>query len=501
MALLGIDIGTTHTKVGLFNNEGTEIQIAVRPTESFIDQEGHPFISPDQLWTQVRACIKEITTDCKEKIDVIGIASMAETGLLVDRGSGQTKTAIIPWYSRCGESELHKIAAMDTPLSRFQKTGLHNSYKYGLAKILWLQRKQPELLKNAVWLSAADFIAYKLSGNMATDYSLAARTFTFRIDTKTFDDLWIKSFGLPKDLFPPAYPSGTKIGEVSLEVSQPLGLLEGIPVAIAGHDHVCAALAVGVHQPGRVFDSMGTAETLSGTFSEKPLGQSEFHSGLSYGCNVIKGQYFWMGGLPSSGGSVEWMRAQLAEPKMSYEYMQQLVSATKQGPTGILYYPYLSGSGAPQPDHHTKGAFVGLSSTHSRGELLKAVLEGTAYEIESIRRVAEESTGLSIKQLIAVGGGTRNASWLQIKADITQCELVIPQVTEATLLGAAIVAAIGCEIYQDLEAAMSKVHMIPRNIITPNQEHSMAYKVLYEEGYKFLQTSLRMFYNKQKSFH
>ncbi|HET6871533.1 MAG TPA: FGGY family carbohydrate kinase, partial [Sporolactobacillaceae bacterium] len=307
MGLLGIDIGTTHTKVGLFDLEGRLIKMAVRPTESYLDPTGHVYLNADRLWETTITCIKEVVEKQDEDVSVIGIASMAETGLLIDRSTGLARTDLIPWYSRCAETEADLIASSDDLYERFKKSGLHASFKYGLAKLLWVKRQDPHLLQNAVWLSTADFIAFKLTGKMGTDYTLAARTFAFRLDEKRWDEEWIHSFGLLDSLFPEASPSGTCLGRVTREVGQHLGLVEGTPVAISGHDHVCAAFAVGATRSGVVFDSMGTAETLFGSLDERPLTRADFNTGLSYGCHVLKDHYFWLGGVQSSGGSVEWL--------------------------------------------------------------------------------------------------------------------------------------------------------------------------------------------------
>lgn len=497
MGLLGIDIGTTHTKVGLFDLEGRLIKMAVRPTESYFDTTGHVYLNADRLWETTITCIKEVVEKQDENVSVIGIASMAETGLLIERSTGLARMDLIPWYSRCAETEAELIASSDDPYERFKKSGLHTSFKYGLAKLLWVKRQDPHLLQNAVWLSTADFIAFKLTGKMGTDYTLAARTFAFRLDEKRWDEEWIHSFGLLDSLFPPAFPSGTCLGSVTREVGQHLGLVEGTPVSISGHDHVCAALAVGATRPGVVFDSMGTAETLFGTLDERPLTREDFNSGLSFGSHVLKNHYFWLGGVQSSGGSLEWLRNLLGDSQLTYEEIHRLLALIKNEPTGILYFPYLTGSGAPKPNPRARAAFIGLTASHGKGDLLKAVLEGTAYEIEAIRQTAEENALTPITKMIVVGGGTKNPTWLQVKADITNCELIVPKESQATLLGAALVAGIGCGLLKDRETFIDQDQKRDTTCVLPNAHHHLIYKKLFEEGYLFLQNRLREFYDKQ----
>ena len=399
----------------------------------------------------------------------------------------------MPWFDRITAPESDQIAAESNALERFSKSGLHNSFKLGLAKILWIKQQNPDALKHAVWLSAAGYIAYRLTGKMAVDYTLAARTYAFGIDNKSWDTDWIRHFGLNPSIFPEAVQSGAIIGHVLAE-NQGIGLAEGIPVAISGHDHVCAALAVGAVAPGVVYDSMGTAETLVGTMPEQKLGKREFDAGISFGCHVAKDRYFWMGGNSSSGGSIEWLRQQLSEPALSYEELANLLSKAKRGPTGILYYPYLTGSGAPQPDPKVKAALIGFTKEHGRGEIIQSVLEGTAYQLESIRREAEQIVGQRINKLIVVGGGTQNPYWLQIKADVSNCVLELPPLAQATMLGAAMAAAIDCGVYASAEEAAKAVQTDEQRVVEPDANQHAAYRSLYENGFVSLQQPLRQFY-------
>jgi len=494
MALIGIDIGTTHCKAGLFKENGEPLKISVVPTVTRYDEKHLPYFDHDEIWNGIITCLKDITSTQTETISAIGITSMAETGLLIDKESKEARTDFIPWFSRCAEEEAILLSREDNPFNRFQKTGLHNSYKYGLAKILWLKEQNERILNNAVWLSASDYIAFRLTGKFATDYSLAARTFAFRFDQKKWDKDWINHFGLSERIFPDAYPSGTIMGVTVPEIQSLINIPVGTPVAISGHDHVCASLAVGAVKPGTVFDSIGTAETLVGTLEERTLEKGDFEAGLSFGCHVVKNRMFWMGGIPSSGGSIEWFRNQFADQQLSYESIMKL-SSEKQAPTGILYYPYLSGSGAPKPDAVAKAAFIGLTSSHNRADMLRAMMEGTGYELESIRRKAEQVTNLPIHNMIAVGGGTKNRHWMQIKADITNCHIMIPNISEATLLGAAITAGIGAGLYKDEIEAGSILADLQINELSPLENNHRTYKRYYETGYIKLQESLRDYYH------
>jgi len=499
---MGIDIGTTNTKIGLFEVDGSAVATASAPTVTLHDEEGFSYYDPHVMWSMITKAISEVLEQTKahhpKKIHIgaIGITSMAESGLLVNRQTGEPRSIFMPWFDQCSQPQADWIAQEADLFERFCAAGVHNTFKLGLPKLMWLKERDPSAFEGSVWLSASGYIAYRLTGAMAFDYSLAARTFAFDIESKSWDEDWIRSCGIDPAIFPIAYPSGTPVGSMRVDLAQSFGLSEGIPVSIAGHDHVVSSLSVGAITSEVVYDSMGTAETLVGTLASKKLGRKEYESGLSFGCHVAKDRMFWMGGNSGSGASVEWLRGILGEPKLEYSEILALLAEMKQDPTGILYYPYLSGSGAPNIDTHAKAAFIGLSKSHGKGDLIQAVLEGTAYQLQAIREEAQLISGREFTKLVVVGGGTRNPQWLQIKADVLNCSLRIPPIEEASLLGAALCAGIGAGIYTSAEEAVTATTSLIVKRIEPDQIRHQRYRRLYEAGYVALQAPLRAFYGR-----
>lgn len=499
--LIGIDIGTTNTKVGLYDEKGNERAVTSRPTVAHRHPDGFSYYDPEEMWgfiaSAIREAVERVETSepgSSRQIRSIGITSMAESGLLVDPATGEVKSAFLPWFDTCSAPQAERIAAESDLYERFRVSGIRNGFKLGLPKLLWLKERDQAAFRNTVWLSASGYIAYRLSGKAAFDYSLAARTFCFHINRKEWDRDWIRHFGFDPAMFPEALPSGTALGAVESGLAGSLGLPEGVQVAIAGHDHVVASLSVGAVTPDVVYDSMGTAETLVGTFPERELDRKDYDSGLSYGCHVAEGRMFWMGGNAASGGSVEWLRGIVADPELSYEQLLQDLSELGPEPTGILFYPYLSGAGAPKPDTKALASFIGLAKAHGRKHLIKAVLEGTAYQLQAIREEAERVSGRSIARLVVVGGGTRNPYWLQTKADVLGATLVAPPIGEATLLGAALCAGAGAGVYASMDEAANASAGLSAKTIQPDETRHAAYRKLYETGYLPLQDTLRAFF-------
>lgn len=480
----------------MFADDGSQIRLAVRGIPSHTTEEGHPWHDPEELWSTVASTIREVVVE-GHQVGAVGVASMAESGLLLDCASGEPRTHVIPWHDTRAASQAELLAREEEPLALYGRSGLLPSFKGGLSKLLWLRHQNARLPAGALWLSAADYVVYRLTGRAVTDPSLAARTYAFRIGEGTWDEVWIRHLGFDPDLFPEVRPSGAPAGAVGSVSASVIGLKAGTPVAVSGHDHICALAAAGVIEPGQVLDSLGTAESLMGVLDGVGLGERELASGLAVAPHVLPGRFCWLGGLSAAGGSIEWLRSLLSDEPLSYERVGELLIEAGPEATGVLYFPYLSGSGTPHPDAAVRGAFVGLSASHSRSVLLKAALEGTAYEVELIRRSAERLTGQAVpatgQKIVAVGGGTKNAVWMQIKADVSGCSFLVPPLPEASALGAALTAGLGIGVYtgaEDLGRVASR-WWSAATVVSPDRNRHQVYRRLYEGPYLALQQPLR----------
>jgi xylulokinase len=243
--LLSLDLGTTHSKAGLFTEYGRLLKSASRKMVLHHDPPLSSYFDPDELWKAAVEIILEISAGSDPKqITAIGITSMAETGLLIDDQTGEPRTPLIPWFDPASTPQVTLLDGIGDPFERFCASGIRPNFKCSLAKILWLRQEDHKLLTAATWLSTADYIAYKLSGMKATDYSLAGRTYAFNIQSNEWDADWLQSFDLNTDLFPAAASSGRPIGNLTTEAASLTDLIQGIPITICGHDHVSAAFAI-----------------------------------------------------------------------------------------------------------------------------------------------------------------------------------------------------------------------------------------------------------------
>ncbi|MBM7582344.1 xylulokinase [Caldicoprobacter guelmensis] len=490
--LVGIDIGTTHCKIGLFDVKGCLIDVVRYVNRVYNNGDGY-YYDPEEIWQSVeQGLIKVLSSAGRDKLVAIGITSMAETGLLVSTEDGRSYTPFIPWFDMRATEKVRFIQEKIRQLDVFSKTGLRVSYKHGLPKLIWLKDKKGELPLNVKWLSAADYIAFKLTGVMATDYTLAARTFAYDLENNKWNDELISTMGIRVNIFPKVVESGTSIGFLKGEMLSKLRLAGDIPVCICGHDHLCAAFGAGVVTLGTVLDSMGTAETLVGVTPSRRLRETEWNTGFSFGKHVVEGYYFWMGGLPASGGSVEWIRSMMSDPPLNYDDLSELLAHAPQGPTGILYFPYLAGGSSPVSSIPLEGAFVGLKRSHKRHDVAKAILEGAAYEVEYMRQVAEENLNVEMNNIIAVGGGVQNKYWLNIKANVFSRPIKVIAMPEVALMGAAFLAALKTGYFSSVEEVYQGINT-ETHIVYPDDDLSALYRRQYKRYAQF-QKYLKQYY-------
>ncbi|QSO51569.1 hypothetical protein JZ785_22615 [Alicyclobacillus curvatus] len=467
--LIGIDVGSTHCKVGLVHLDGALQCVETSSMHLHQSADGGSFYDPDEVWRAVLGLLETVVARASSRIEgksasplatirgfahaggihieAIGVASMAESGVLVSRSTGKAMSPLIPWFDQRPAPYVPVIQGAESELALFSRTGLHPAVKHGLTKLLWLKDKQGGISDDAVWLSTADYVVYRLTGVIATDYTLAARTLAFDIRHRVWDQNWLQNFHFNPRLFPEAMPSGTPAGALLTEYAELLGQdgTHPIPVSVSGHDHLCGMVGTGLAGDNSVLNSVGTAETLLGTTSIRELGKTEFHTGLVYGLHVTGDRMYWLGSLPMSGGSVDWARQLLLGTASSYEDLHTFMKHLAGARADAIYVPPLSYLGAiPEVLRH--GALFGVTLAHQHTEIFQAVLEGLCFEVEFIRRQAMNALGRSVLNFSAVGGGAKNPHWLQVKANVTGCSIDVLATTESTVVGAALVAARGAGI-------------------------------------------------------
>ncbi len=500
-ALIGVDLGTTSIKAIAFLPDGTQLAKVTTPTKTHYPRPSWAYYEPDEIWQAICAVLSKLMADLERDIVPVAItfASMAEAAVPLD-AKGEPTYPIITWFDRRTLPQAEWWQAEIGHDTTALITGLPIKPVFGILKLLWLRDNEPEAFKRTEkWLNMADYGAYRLCAAQTTDYSLASRMLLLDLKHKTWSQTLLDAIDLPMSVFGESVPSATLIGHVHAEAAAATGLPEGLPVCSGGHDHVCGAFALGITNPGDVFDSMGTAESIMIATDTPNLDPTVTIRGVSQGIHVVANRYYGMSGMSFSGGSVDWIRRVLlsktlgqSSSGLSFEALIELARQAPVGSGGLFFLPHLRGANAPFNNVQARGAFVGISSHAETGHFARAVLEGVAYEAQRILENLIGAFELTPKRAIATGGSTRNELLMQIKANLYGQAITIPNVDEATCLGAAMLAGVGAGIYQDFTEASQQVGYTTRLIKSEPEQHKF-YRQRYETVYLGLYDALRNF--------
>ncbi len=489
--LIGIDVGTTHLKAAAFTARGEPVAMASAPTPTRHLAGGGGEYEPEELWAGVAQCLARVAGEAGGAVAGVGVASMAEAGVLLDAG-GRPVHPFIAWFDPRSREQAERLAARPGVAALFLRTGLYVQAKHGLCKLLWLKERRPEaFVRGAAWLGAAEYIAFRLTGGQSACPTLAGRTLGYDLERGGWAEDLLAELGIPAGLFPPLLPEGELLGTVAAEAGAATLLPPGTPVALAGHDHPCAALAAGVTSPGTFLDSTGTAEAVLGAVARPVLTETALRSQISQGPLPVPGLYALQAGAPASGGSLEWLRREILG-SLAYEALEEEAATAGEDPSGLLYLPYLAGSGPPAVDPKARGALVGLAAGTTRGRVIKAIVEGTCHELRLMLEAMEELAGLSFARIVVTGGQARSPLWLQLKADILGRRVAVPEVAEATLLGAALLGGVAGGIFADAAAAAAAPGR--RERLVPPRPRAAAQYGDYHRAYRDLRAALRPLY-------
>jgi xylulokinase len=494
--LAGLDLGTTSIKAACYDPSGRTLAQASVPTPVHVPRPGWAYHRPEELWAAAAQALRQATAQLAARgldarqIASVAVASMGEAGVLLD-AAGRPVCDVIAWFDQRTQPQAAWLAATIGEERLLQITGLPLQPIFGLPKLLWLKEHAPESFERAArWLNLGDYVAYRLSGVPATDLSLASRTLALDLHARRWSSEVLAAAGVPERLLAPLVESGTRLGTITPEAAAETGLPPTCVVAAGGHDHDCGALAAGVVDPGMALDSLGTAEAIFVPLAQPLPDLALGRQGYSQGVHVVPGRYYVHGGLYTSGACIEWLRDVLGREIELAQLMAE-AAAVPPGSLGLYFVPHLRLANPPHHDPHARGVFAGLRADVTRGALMRAVLEGLAYESRLSLQALERAPGVApLRQLIAIGGSTRNALFMRIKASVLNRPIVVAGVDEATSLGAAILGGLGAGVYRHVPDALATLHL-ERSTIEPAAADAAAYEARFRRVYCRLYPALR----------
>jgi xylulokinase len=501
--VLGIDLGTSSCKAGLFDPAGNLRGLGQAAYSIVREPDGQAEQNPDDLWLGLCQAVRQALQDGRvspDDISAIGFSGQVGTHILLDR-TGQPVRPALSWQDTRAHSEA------TTLLQRIGRDRLTSALgidlppgpAWPLPRLLWLQKHAPKHLART-WrmLQVKDFVIFRLTGELATDAS-SWRGMVCLPGSAMATEL-LQELDLPLDLLPPRHPPTGMIGRVSRVAAETCGLAPGTPVVTGWNDLNCGLLGTGVASPGMGFDVGGTSEHLGVALSAAPsrpndkLMLAPYLSDDPKGAGATRVCY---GVTSAGGGSLEWYANQfvpdllqsydLSMPPDAHGRLEAIAADAPLGAAGLMFLPYIHGERAPIWDATARGVFFGISGHHRHRHFARAVLEGVAFSLRQVLQLVEATVGAPLDRVHVSGGPASLGLWNQIKADVLDRPLMIPKITHAACLGAAMLAAIGRGWYdhavQAAEAMVQKSHQVDpdkRNIVRYNALFSL-YTSLYPQ--------------------
>jgi xylulokinase len=494
LCLVGLDVGTTSIKAVAFEGSGRPLAHARLPTPTTRPQAGRAEHDPTTLWDAVSSTLRTVTRQLAEGWRVGGVApaTVGEAGVPVD-AAGKELRPLISWFDGRAAAEARWWRRTLGSERIYALTGQTVDAHYGACKLVWIRAHEPDVYAAMrTWLSMHDWIIHRLTGELVTDVTIASRTMLLDRRSRGWSSEMLETAGLQHGQLPRVVPSGTQVGTVHSEAAAATGLPEGTPVMTGGHDHLCAAFAArsGDRTP---VDSTGTVEGVVLPVSDIPAGDPGHAAHVSCYPDVVPGGYVLSAQVGLAGALVEWLRREMFDvdgaDDDAYRHM------TSQIPTplrfsGVVCYPLFGRGVSPTWDPDSaRGAFLGLTTTHHRGHLLQAALEGTCFSLRANIVWLEDLTGRRIEPLRVEGGVVRNRTWLQLKADITGRAVDALHFDHTAALGAAVLAGVGVGVYPDHRKGGAAVSPTVERF-EPDSARTAEYSRVFHEVFEALPSAL-----------
>jgi xylulokinase len=489
--LMAIDLGSTSLKAVIYDLDGTLISSASRPTEK-INPKDHPewvIWDPDQIWHGAAAACKEALSaiEAPSLVKAVAVTGMGMDGLPIDK-HGDHLYPFISWHDPRTAAQAEWWDEHVGAKRTFSIAGFPTWAITAAMRILWMNENEPEIMEKAdKWLLIEDFLNHKLCGRIATDYSMASCMLLFDQKAQAWSEELIEASGIDRTLLPDPIQSGTVLGKITAQASTLTGLSTDTTVVLGGHDHICGTLPIGVYKPGTVLDIIGTWEIISTAVPSPVLDPAISAAGICMQSHVVKNMYSaW--GAAVSGESLEWFRKEFgfeAEQKAEnngsvvWKHLMAWLDDTKPGASGAMFLPHISASGCPINDNKSLGAFVGISNTVTKADMLRAVIEGLNYQFLHIIEVMESNLNCKLDKITIAGGIKQNEFWIQNKVDMLGLPMEVSEVEEATPLGCAMLAGVGVGLYKDIDEAYERVKKSGK-VYQPNKDLTKQYRRLFK---------------------
>jgi xylulokinase len=501
-AFLGIDIGTSGTKTLAIDGHG---KILADATETYPCHHPRPLWSeqdPDDWWRATVATVRAVVKQAGLKppdVKAIGLSGQMHGSVFLDRNQRVIRRALL-WNDQRTAAECDEIERRAGGRRKLIKLVANPALTgFTAPKILWLRNHEPrnfDALRKV--LLPKDEIRRRLTGEFATEVSDASGMLLLDVAARNWSKTLLSKLELDVDLLARCHESEEITGQLTREVAGELGLSTDCVVVGGAGDCAAGAVGNGIVSQGVLSTSIGTSGVM---FVHCDKVKIDPEGRIHTFCHAVHGKWHMMGVNLSAGGSLQWFRNQLCQAELAhsksaqrdpYEVITAEAEAVRPGSDGLFFLPYLSGERTPHADPDARGCFVGLTLAHTRGHLVRAIMEGVTY---SMRDSLEIIRGLDVpmKQIRASGGGSRSPLWRQIQADVFAQKVVTLNAEEGPAYGVALLAAVGAGEFKDIgEACKATVRVIKET--APNRAARKHYDrafPIYQQLYRSLKRDFK----------
>ncbi len=468
MYFLGIDVGTGGSRAVVVNRNGEIVASATVEHIAFASPEiGWAEQAAEDWWRASASAVRAILAEGKvraEEIEAVGFSGQMHGAVLLDETDKVLRPSII-WCDQRTERQCEFITEKIGAARLIELVSNPALTNLTLPKMLWVRDNEPEIWRRVkAVLLPKDYVRFRLTGDKASDVSDSSGTLLFDVAKRRWSTEMLEAFQIESDLMSKVYESNEITGTISEAGASETGLLKGTPVVAGAGDNAAGAIGMGIVKVGAVSATIGTSGVMFAV-TDKP--SIDVKGRIHTFCHAIPNRWHVTGVTQSAGLSFRWFRENFAE-NFSYEELTEKAANVSAGADNLFWTPYLMGERTPHLDPHARAALVGLTASHTKAHVVRAILEGVVF---SLRDSLEIFKGLDVpvESIRLGGGGARSALWRQIQADVYGQTVEIVKAEEGAAFGAALLAGVGAGAWKTIDEACQKIVRIA-NRIEPNPQ-------------------------------
>jgi xylulokinase len=477
MYWLGIDVGTGGSRALLVDEQGGVRAGCTAPHEEMMMQR--PLWAeqrPENWWAAAQTAIRGVLAEAGatgDQVRGIGLSGQMHGLTLLDEANAVVRPALI-WCDQRSQRQVDWINQTAGAASVLQWTANPVLTGFTLPKLLWVRDNEPaNFTRIRHVLLPKDYVRFGLTGEYATEVSDASGTAMFDVVARQWSWPLMEKLGLDKSILPKVYESQEITGTVTAAAAAATGLRAGTPVVGGGGDQAASAVGNGIVETGIASCTLGTSGVV---FAHQDTPAYDPRGRVHTFCHAVPGKWHVMGVTQGAGLSLQWFRNQFA-PGVDYDQLTAEAATSPLGAQGLFWLPYLMGERTPHLDARARAAWVGLTASHRRADLVRAVIEGVSFSQRDCLAIID-SLGAGIGSVRLSGGGARSAFWRQMLADVFSRRVSTLATQEGSAYGAALLAMTGTGVFASVPEAC-RATIVETESLMPEAEASAAYEERY----------------------